>query len=102
MERVGCFFGFQLQAISWNSKNSTFSFFSKSSRHCFTRTACDSPENEFNLLKRGVRADSFSAENLPSVLMPVGLSMDRAQYLHKEIAPFVRPEFRDILCPSPM
>ena len=55
----------------------------------FTCTACDSPEDEFNLLKRGVQADSFSAENLPSVLMPAGLSMDRARYLHKEIVPFV-------------
>ena len=102
MERVGCFFGFQLQAVPGIRRIQHFRFSQSHPGIVFTRTACDSPENEFNLLKHGVRADSFSAENLPSVLMPAGLSMDQAQYLHKEIAPFVRPEFRDILCPSPM
>ena len=67
----------------------------------FTRTACDSAESEYNLQKRGVRATRFSSDNLPPVLIPAGLSIDRAQYLHNDVRPFVRPEFRDTLCPSP-
>ena len=66
----------------------------------FSRNACDSAESEYNLLKRGVRSTRFSVYNLPPVLMPGGLSTDRAKYLHKDVRPFVRPEFRDTLCPS--
>ena len=67
----------------------------------FTRSTCDSPENKYNLFKHRLTTNQFSTDQLPPVLIPRGLSIDRAQYLHKEIRPFVRPDFRDILCPSP-
>ena len=67
----------------------------------FTRKCCDSPEFEHHLLKRGVNVHDFDLSCLPPILPPAGLSHDRAQYLHKEIRPFVKAQFRDELCPSP-
>ena len=66
-----------------------------------TQKRCDSTELEHNLLKRGVDVQGFSVSDLPRVLPPAGLSLDRAQYLYKEIRPFVKSQFQDELCPSP-
>ena len=78
-----------------------FRFTKKSPGIVFTRVACDDPESQYNLLKRGVRANQFKADKLPQLLAPPGISAERAQYLHDEIREFVNPEFRDVLCPSP-
>ena len=78
-----------------------FRFTNKSPGIVFTRAACDDPESQFNLLKRGVRVNQFRVDRLPQILAPPGISATRAQYLHDEIREFVFPEFRDALCPSP-
>ena len=78
-----------------------FRFTNKSPGIVFTRAACDDPESQFNLLKRGVRVNQFRVDRLPQILVPPGISATRAQYLHDEIREFVFPEFRDALCPSP-
>ena len=49
----------------------------------------------------GVDMHGFNVSDLPPVLPPAGLSHDRAQYLHKEVHPFVKTQFRNELCPSP-
>ena len=63
-------------------------------------TSVDSSESPFQLLKNGIEATSFSADDLPQILRPEGLSKDRVDYLKKEVQPFVRPEFRKALFSS--
>jgi hypothetical protein len=67
----------------------------------FVRTSFDSPEISVKLVKRGVRVQDITGDCLPPLLPPAGLSSDRTEYLHKEIRPFVHPEFRDTLFPPP-
>ena len=55
------------------------------------RTSVDSSESPFQLLKKGIEATSFRADDLPQILRPEGLSKDRVDYLKKEVQPFVRP-----------
>ena len=44
---------------------------------------------------------ALQADILPPVVMPTGLSAERAQYLFKEIRPFCHSESQDITCPAP-
>ena len=44
---------------------------------------------------------ALQADILPPVVMPAGLSAERAQYLFKEICPFCHSESQDITCPAP-
>ena len=67
----------------------------------FTQEGCDSPVSEHSLLKRGVKASDFHLSCLPPILPPMGLSRERALYLHREIRPFVKAQHRDELCPCP-
>ena len=60
-----------------------------------TRTGVDSAESQFQLLRKGIKATSFSADDLPPIVRLEGLSQDRLQYLLKEVRPFIRPEFQD-------
>ena len=83
------------------TKYQHFRFAKDSPGIVFTRKMCDSPESATNLLKRGVNGTHFSVETLPPLLTPAGLSQYRAKYLFKEIRPFVKAEYRDVLCPSP-
>ena len=79
----------------------TLTWYYKISGIVFTRTACDSDESKVKLLKRGVKNDQFSIDNLPPVITPPEISTDRAQYLYDQVREFVYPEFRDVLCPCP-
>ena len=67
----------------------------------FTRTSVDTAENQLRLLKPGIDPNNFNKHHLPQLMRPEGLSPEGAQYLHKEVRPFVYPEYRDILCPVP-
>ena len=42
-----------------------------------------------------------SPHNLPPIVVPPGLSLDRQWYLHNQIAPYCPEEVRDITCPQP-
>jgi hypothetical protein len=97
MEGMGHIFIREVQATSWNLKNAAFPFSQDSPG---TRASVDSSESPFQLLKKGVETTSFSADDLPQILRPEGLSKDRVQYLKKEVQPFVRPEFRETLFSS--
>lgn len=39
---------------------------------------------------------------MPKQVPPPGLSLQRQQYLHQQIRPFVEEQFRDVLCPAPV
>jgi len=64
------------------------------------------PFQEFKLLKIGklevskvikkIKALSFA------VLVPPPMELKRQEYLYHNIRPFVRDEFKDITCPSPI
>ena len=54
-----------------------------------TRTGVDSAESQFQLFKKGVKATSFSDDDLPLIVRPEGVSQDRFQYFLKEVQPFV-------------
>ena len=67
-----------------------FRFSQDSPEIVMARTSVDSSESPFQLLKKGIEATSFSADDLPQILRPEGLSKDRVDYL-KKVQPFVRP-----------
>ena len=57
------------------------------------------PDKSFTILTSPT--SSLSVESLPPVLLPGGLSLERAKYLYKEIRQFCHAESRDITCPNP-
>ena len=42
-----------------------------------------------------------SADELPAVVPPKGLSVERQWYLHEQIRPFCADECKDTVCPLP-
>lgn len=44
---------------------------------------------------------SFKKDVLPEIIEPVGLSKDRKNYLYKQIRPYIRPKYKDLMCPKP-
>ena len=59
-----------------------------------------SPEREINLLQD--RSWKPTKSDLPSIITPPGLSLERQQYLFEKIREFCPPDSRDLVCPEPM
>lgn len=55
--------------------------------------SCDGQENTLSILKRGITIRKVKAACLPSTLSPPGITRERQEYLHSNIAPYVWPEF---------
>ena len=65
----------------------------------FVKEISTSPEREINLLKDlSWRPPS---QQLPSVVLPNGLSQERRQYLFDKIREFCPDDKKDIVCPNP-
>ncbi|KAK2167733.1 hypothetical protein NP493_1265g00054 [Ridgeia piscesae] len=64
----------------------------------FMKAARDSPEEQFRLMGD---SDTSLPSTPPVAIEPPGLSHDRQQYLHTHIRPFVKEEWKDVLCPRP-
>ena len=62
------------------------------------RNLGDEPR-KFNILKRAV--DEIWNEQLPPIIEPVGFTLERQQYLFREIRPFCHSESRDLVAPHP-
>ncbi|KAI0214418.1 hypothetical protein LSAT2_000486 [Lamellibrachia satsuma] len=62
----------------------------------FAKTNCDTQEEKFDLL-----GDSQLPKRAPAAISPLGLSLERQRYLHKNICPFVKECWWDVLCPCP-
>ena len=62
----------------------------------FAKTNCNTQEEKFDLLE-----DSQLPTRAPAAISPPGLSLERQRYLHKNIHPFVKDCWRDVLCPCP-
>eukprot|EP00117_Sycon_ciliatum_P035008 scpid39139/ scgid26612/ len=60
----------------------------------------DSEQTAVNILK--CDPGTLSQTTLPSAIPLGGISDDRAQYLYKEIRPFVADPYKDDLCPQPV
>ena len=61
------------------------------------------PFTEFNLLKTK-KADIFEEIKSLSILVltPPPLDYKRQEYLYNNIRPFVKNEYKDIICPKPL
>ena len=57
-----------------------------------------SPERALNLLRDKWKPD---AADLPPIIPPPGLSLERRQYLYDKIREFCPPECQDLVCPCP-
>ena len=65
----------------------------------YVKNSVDSQEKEISLLKdEGLQPD----KELPPIVPPPGLSMERRKYLFDKIREFCLPDCRDIVCPEPV
>ena len=71
-----------------------------------TQIFANGPLTEFNLFKTKKADISKVIKDLRSlsmlILTPPPLDYKRQEYLHQNIRPFVRDEFKDITCPKPV
>ena len=65
----------------------------------YVSTVADGPEKKITLLSDSTWTPS--PLELPPVIPPVGLSLERQTYLFEKIREFCRPEVRDEVCPRP-
>ena len=77
-----------------------FRFHSSSPGTVFVKTASSTKEREIKLLKD--TSWTPSANQLPPVVVPTGLSAERQQYLYDKIREFCPAEKQDSVCPKPI
>ena len=77
-----------------------FRFVSSSPGTLFVKSVDSAAERKINLLKDISWAPS--AHQLPPVIIPMGLSAERQQYLYDKIREFCPPEKQDSVCPKPI
>ena len=62
--------------------------------HEFTHSSME----KVDIKKPGV---SISVQEMPEVIPPPGIPMERQKYLYEQIRMFCEPEYEDITCPQP-
>lgn len=62
------------------------------------KLTCTSAHQVMDLKKDDV---NIPQGDLPSIVLPKGLSQERKEYLFREVREFVKPECRDLVCPQP-
>ena len=62
---------------------------------------CDGTEEKISLLQKGTTIRKVKSAHLPCILKPPGITRERQEYLHTQIAEHVWPEYRAITCPLP-
>ena len=67
----------------------------------FIRESVDAPQVAVSLMKRTTSVGGVQGAQLPPFLSAGGLSIERQQYLFKEIRPHVSDDSQDKLCPRP-
>ena len=65
------------------------------------KQVCDGTEKTVSLLQKGVTIRKVKSARLPRILKPPGITQERQEYLHTQIAEHVWPEYRAITCPPP-
>ena len=76
-----------------------FRFTTSSPGAVFVKVDSSGPERKNNLVKNTIW--SPSADDLPPMIIPIGLSAERKQYLFDKIHEFCPAEKRDSVCPKP-
>lgn len=76
-----------------------FRFSSSHPNVVFVREHADTEEISLTITKNDWKPDS---DELPHVLHPKGLTVERQWYLHDSIRPFCPDESKDVACPRPL
>ena len=92
------FFATRFKKITGIKKYHHFRMSSSAPGCVFVKEQYDSREEKLELLKEPWNP---SADTLPSVIPPRGLSLERQWYLHEQIRPFCAEEDKDTTCPRP-
>ena len=93
------FLGPHFKKLTGIKKYHHFRFDKSSPRVVYLRVNSDSPEEKRCLLKDPSWKPDPS--DLPPVITPTGLSLDRQQYLFDKIWVFCREDTKDLVCPQP-
>ena len=78
-----------------------FTFAEELGGKVLVKQACDGEEKTLTLLQKGTTVRKVKSACLPKILKPPGITQERQEYLHSQIAEHVWPEYRDITCPAP-
>ena len=90
------FFASHLKKVLHITRQYHFEFHSTAPGTVLVREYSDSTEKNYQLT-----TDSFSPVELPEIITPPGLSLQRKWYLHNKIREFCHPDTRDLVCPHP-
>ena len=93
------FFDTKMTALKGITKFHHFRFSAQHHGSVFVKTSSDTVEKEINLLSD--KTWKPSQYQLPAVIDPPGLSLERQWYLHNKIREFCSEEARDLVCPQP-
>ena len=96
---MGCPSPGSFQTDQRHSKAASFEFSAQRPGVVVVKELLFDPGKEINILKTSKKA--VNDAGLPQVLEPPGLTLERAQYLYKQIRQHVPPAFQDDLCPCP-
>lgn len=92
------FFATRMKKIIGFKKYHHFRMTSSSPGKVFVWEQCDHSEVEIDLLKAPWKPD---VDELPSVIPPLGLSVERQWYVYEQIRPFCPEDDKDTVCPLP-
>ena len=77
-------------------------FSSAAPGQAMVRTHCNAEEKTLSLLKKQHLGWKPCPDNLPAILPPPGLSLERRRYLFEKIRDFVPEQHKDTVCPPPL
>ena len=86
-------------ALKGISQISHFRFTADHPGCVFVKSSCNGPESKINLVKDATW--SPSAADLPEVIPPPGLPLERQWYLYNKIREFCPDNTKDLVCPRP-
>lgn len=92
------FFAPRMKKITGIKKLNHFHFNSAKPGVITVKEHSDTPEHEIKILKD---TEPWSPNDLPSVILPKGLSAERQWYLFDQIQPFCPDAAKDVTCPMP-
>jgi len=86
-------------ALKGISRMHHFHFTSSAPGKVFVKDTLDDQERSISLLKSSWHP---SSTDLPTLIVPPGLSLERQYYLYDKIREFVPADLQDLVCPQPV